>query len=76
LRAAGRLPVPLLLLEPPASPCPPEDADEIVATAASGGRVVRIPDRSPETVASALVRELVGEEYRSRKSRGLPTIPM
>jgi pimeloyl-ACP methyl ester carboxylesterase len=61
LRAASRLPVPLLLLESPASACPPSDANELAATAAAGGRVVRIADSSPTTVASALVREL-GEE--------------
>ena len=62
LRAAERLPVPLLLLESPASACPPSDAASIVAAAASGGRVVPIGDVSPVAVASALVRELAQQQ--------------
>ena len=48
LRAAERLPVPLLLLESPASGLPPEDADLL-------GPVVRIDDTAPATVARAVL---------------------
>jgi pimeloyl-ACP methyl ester carboxylesterase len=56
LRAAGRLAVPLLLVESPASACPVHDAEAIAAAAPGGGTVVRLPDRSPAAVAEAVVR--------------------
>ena len=58
MRAAAKFPVPLLLLESPASACPPEDADEIAAACASEARVIRVLDRAPATVAAAVVAEL------------------
>ena len=48
LRAAERLPVPLLLLESPASGLPPDDAPLL-------GPVVSIPDTRPSTVAQAVL---------------------
>lgn len=51
LRAASQLPVPLLLVESPASGCPADDA-------ASLGTVVPVPDASPATVARAVVAAL------------------
>jgi pimeloyl-ACP methyl ester carboxylesterase len=61
-RAAGRLAVPLLLMESPASAWPVDDAEAIAAAASGGGAVVRLPDRSPATVAAAVVRWLDQQE--------------
>jgi hypothetical protein len=64
-RAAGRTAVPLLLLEAPGSACSANDAAEIVAASAGGGRVVRIADRSPETVAAVVVEALASDRAAS-----------
>lgn len=48
-RAAARMPVPLLVLETPASALPADDAEAL------GGTLVRLPDGSPTSVAAALV---------------------
>jgi pimeloyl-ACP methyl ester carboxylesterase len=50
-RGASKLTVPLVLVETPQSACPPEDADAL-------GRVMRVADRSPRTVAPAVVAAL------------------
>jgi pimeloyl-ACP methyl ester carboxylesterase len=73
LRAAARMPVPLLLLESAASACPAEDAASIAAAAAAagGGRVVRIDEASPAVVASVLVRELGDQQAEGREVRQL-----
>ncbi len=62
LRAASRLPVPLVLLESPASACPASDAEEIAAAAPIGGRVIRVDEVSPGAVASAVVGELLVQQ--------------
>jgi pimeloyl-ACP methyl ester carboxylesterase len=68
LRGAARLDVPLVLLESPASAAPPGDAEAIASECRAGGFVVPIPDRTPETVASAIVHHLTvaDEELQHR----------
>lgn len=52
---AGVMPVPVVVMESPASPVPPADAEELTARMPGGGTLVRIDDLSPATVAAATV---------------------
>ena len=54
-KAAAALHVPLLLRESPASGCPMADAIGLASSCPGGGRVIDVADRSPKTVAAAVV---------------------
>lgn len=51
--AAGVMPVPVVLIESPASPVPAADAEELASLMAAGGILVRVADVAPSTVAAA-----------------------
>lgn len=67
-RAAARLAVPAFLLESPASAAPREDAEAL-------GTVVPIPDRSPESVAQAVLRSLLQRESPVGETAGAGSRP-
>ena len=50
---AAVMPVPVVVLESPASPVPPRDAEELATRMSAGGPLVRIDDLSPAIVAAA-----------------------
>jgi hypothetical protein len=54
------MPVPVVVVESPASGTPTDDAEALVATMASaaGAVLVRVNDRSPATVAPAIIAAL------------------
>jgi hypothetical protein len=56
--AAAVMPVPVVIVESPASGTPPDDAEALAAAMAAGGTLVRVPDPAPATVARAAFAHL------------------
>lgn len=55
---APLMPVPVVVVETPASATPGDDAEELAALMGAGGTLVRVDDRLPATVASVVVAAL------------------
>lgn len=53
--AAAVMPVPVVVVETPASGTPADDADALVAAMRAGGVLVRVSDGAPATIAGAVV---------------------
>lgn len=53
--AAALMPVPVVIVETPASGTPADDADALVAAVGAGGVLFRVSDGAPATVAGAVV---------------------